>query len=567
MRVMTERARVLVLILIMTMGLLLVTGITISILYRAAFEEEKARLVETAQSQARLIEAVARYDLVHSRNVPGGSGAATLEQIVDAHSQYEGFGMTGEFTMAKREGGLIVFLLEHRHIRVGLPDPVPWDSARAEPMRRALSGQAGTVVGLDYRGATVLAAYEPVAVLDLGIVAKIDLEEVRAPFWRSGLLAIGFSLAVMLAGAVLLVRVSNPLITELQVRTRLLEETVTALGDSEERFRSTYELAGVGIAQLSLDGKLSSVNQRICEITGYSAEEIKGLSFQEITYPDDLDTDLEYARQLLAGEIDRYSMEKRYIRKDASVIWVNLTGSLVRDGDGNPQHFIAVVEDNTARKDAETALKRSLDEKEVLLREIHHRVKNNMQVISSLLSLQAASIDDARLHKLFRESQGRVRAMALIHEILYDSGDLSSIDVKQYVSRLAASLTRMFGADAGRIRVTVESEDATLGIDAMVPCGLAISELISNSLKYAFPDGREGEIALQVTSVPDGGIKLVVRDNGIGMPAELDIRATKTMGMGLVVSLVERQLRGQLDLDRSQGTCFTIVIPPEAAKA
>ena len=312
---------------------------------------------------------------------------------------------------------------------------------------------------------------------------------------------------------------------------------------------------------------MSSVNQRICEITGYSAEEIKGLSFQEITYPEDLDTDREYARQLLVGEIDRYSMEKRYIRKDASVIWVNLTGSLVRDGDGNPQHFIAVVEDITARRDAETALKRSLDEKEVLLREIHHRVKNNMQVISSLLSLQAANIEDASLRKLFMESQGRVRAMALIHEILYDSGDLSSIDVKKYVSRLVASLKRMFGTDAGRTRLTVESQDVTLGIDAMVACGLALSELITNSLKYAFPDGRDGEISIQMFSVPEGGIKLVVRDNGIGLPADLDIRATNTMGMGLVVSLIEKQLRGQLEIESCQGTCFTIVIPSEAANA
>jgi two-component sensor histidine kinase len=260
-------------------------------------------------------------------------------------------------------------------------------------------------------------------------------------------------------------------------------------------------------------------------------------------------------------------MEKRYIRKDAFVIWVNLTGSLVRDGDGNPLHFIAVVEDISARKDAEATVKRSLDEKEVLLREIHHRVKNNMQVISSLLSLQAANIDDERLHKMFMESQGRVRAMALIHEILYDSGDLSSIHVKNYVSRLATSLTRMFGMDAGRTRLTVESEDAILGIDAMVACGLALSELITNSLKYAFPDGRDGEISIQVFSVPEGGIKLVVRDNGIGLPADLDIHATKTMGMGLVVSLIEKQLRGQLEVESSQGTCFTIVIPSKVANA
>jgi two-component sensor histidine kinase len=260
-------------------------------------------------------------------------------------------------------------------------------------------------------------------------------------------------------------------------------------------------------------------------------------------------------------------MEKRYIHKDSSVIWVNLTVSLVPDELRGEEHFIAVVEDISARKTAEATVKKSLEEKEVLLREIHHRVKNNMQVISSLLSLQASNIEDERLHKLFQESQSRVRAMALIHEILYDSDDLSSIDLSTYVSRLAASMTRMYGADSSQVRLNVESDDITLRIDDMVPCGLAISELISNSLKYAFPDGREGEINIRVTSTPEGGVKLVVRDDGVGLPAELDIRTTGTMGMGLVVGLVEKQLGGRLELDRTHGTCFTITIPPKPATA
>jgi PAS domain S-box-containing protein len=561
MRAMTERARVIVLVLIMTIGLLLVTGITMGILYRAAFNEEKARLVVTAQGQARLIEAVARYDIVHSSGFPGGSGAATLEQIVDAHQEYQGFGETGEFTLARKEGDLIVFLLEHRHPHLQKPENVPFDSNLAEPMRRALSGQSGTVVGLDYRGETVLAAYEPVDVVDLGIVAKIDLEEVRRPFWKAGLLAVGCSLFVVLSGAALLVRVSNPLIVELEARSSKLEESVAALSVSEERFRKTFELAGAGIAQVALDGRFEDVNPRLCEITGYTPEEFKALAFQEISHPDDLDADLEYARQVLAGEIDRYTMDKRYFRKDTSVIWVNLTVSLVRDTDGNPRHFIAVVNDMTERKDAEAAVIRSLDEKEVLLREIHHRVKNNMQVISSLLSLQAAKIDDPLLSDLFQESKSRVRAMALIHEILYDSGDLSRIDVKSYVTRLSNSLTRMFGADGRKVRLTVESEEVTLGIDEMVPCGLALSELISNCLKYAFPDGRDGRIEVRATAAPEGGVRLMVSDDGVGMPEGLDIRNTNTMGMGLVVSLVEKQLRGRLELVSDQGTSFTMVIP------
>jgi PAS domain S-box-containing protein len=568
MRAMTERARVLVLVLIMTIALLLTTGITIWILYRTAFDEARGRLVETVGSQARLIESVARYNEYYEQRAGEESNEAELQELMDEHLRREGFGDTGEFTLARREGDSIVFLLESRRFERERPVSVPFSGSElAEPMRRALQGQSGTVVGLDYRGVMVLAAYEPIEMLGLGIVAKMDVAEVRGPFLRAGLLAIGISLLVLVGGGFLLVRVSNPLITDLRNRSRELEDSVAALSESEERFRTTFELAGVGIAQVSLDGRFTDVNQQFCSMTGYSAEEIKKLSFRDISHPEDQARDLEYGRQLLAGEIDRYSMDKRSIRKDSSEIWVNRTSSLVRDKANQPRHFIAVVEDISARKAAELAIKRSLEEKEVLLKEIHHRVKNNMQVISSLLSLQASNIDDVRLRKLFQESQSRVRAMALIHEILYDSSDLSSIDLRQYVSSLVASLTRMYGADTGRVHVTVESDDITLGIDAMVPCGLAINELISNSLKYAFPDERAGEIIVRLTLTPEGMVKLVVRDDGVGLPADLDIRTTKTMGMGLVVSLVEKQLRGLLDLDRSQGTCFTIVIPSTAASA
>ncbi len=566
MRAMTERTRVIVLILIMAMGLLLVTGITIRILYSAAFNEEKARLVETAQSQARLIEAVARYDAVHSIDHPGGSGAATLQQIVDAHLEYEGFGATGEFTLAKREGDFIVFVLRHRFEGVEHPRPVPFDSDLAEPMRRALSGQSGTVVGLDYRGELVLAAHEPVAELDLGIVAKIDLDEVLAPFWRAGLLAFGFSLLVVVGGAALLVRVSNPMIVQLEERSRHLEEVIKALEESEERYRETFELAAVGIAHVSLDGRFMWVNRQFGDIVGYTTEEMLKRTFQEITYPEDLEPDLENVGRLLAGEVDGYSMEKRYIRKDASVVWVNLTVSLARDESGNPRHFISVIEDTTRRKRAELAVKDSLREKEVLLREIHHRVKNNMQVISSLLNLQSRNIEDPQLRKMFQESQSRVRAMALIHEVLYGSDDLSRIDLEDYVSKLAKSLTRMYGADASRIRLEVAATGVTLGIDDTVPCGLVISELLSNSFKYAFPDGRPGEISIEAVATDDDRIVLTVRDDGVGIPDDVDIRHTESMGMGLVTGLVENQLGGQLELDRTDGTCFTIVFSRESAR-
>ena len=207
---MRERKRVYILILIMALSCLIAVGITITSLYQAAISEQRERLVETAQSQARLIEAVARFDEKYSKDYPEGPKAATLSQIIDAHEHYAGFGKTGEFTLSKKEGDNIIFLLSHRHFDLKRPRPIPFDSELAEPMRRALLGHSGTVVGLDYRGEVVMAAHEPVTELDLGIVAKIDISEIRAPFIKAGIIAGFFAVVVVVAGAILFVHISHP---------------------------------------------------------------------------------------------------------------------------------------------------------------------------------------------------------------------------------------------------------------------------------------------------------------------------------------------------------------------
>jgi signal transduction histidine kinase len=225
---MNEHKRIFALIAIMTGVSLVVGGITITLLYRAALDESREQLVETAQSQARLIEAVARFDRRRNEDYPEGWASATLSQITDAHQRYKGFGETGEFTLARRDGDDIVFLLSHRHADLESPKPVPFDSELAEPMRRALLGQSGTVIGLDYRGSIVVAAHEPVAELELGIVAKIDLAEVRAPFIKAGLFAAGSALFVILFGSALFIRISSPILRRLHA---LYEKSQQELAD------------------------------------------------------------------------------------------------------------------------------------------------------------------------------------------------------------------------------------------------------------------------------------------------------------------------------------------------
>jgi two-component sensor histidine kinase len=200
----------------------------------------------------------------------------------------------------------------------------------------------------------------------------------------------------------------------------------------------------------------------------------------------------------------------------------------------------------------------SLEEKNILLKEIHHRVKNNLQVISSLLNLQSAQIKDPVTVQLFRDSQNRVRSMALIHEKLYQSHDLARIDFKSYIESLSNYLVRSYATEARRVTFRLEIEQISLGIDQAVPCGLIINELVSNSLKYAFPDNQKGEVTIQFKIDERQQLQLTVGDNGIGFPESIDFQNTASLGLQLVNSLVN-QLEGSIELIRSSGTQFRIV--------
>lgn len=208
------------------------------------------------------------------------------------------------------------------------------------------------------------------------------------------------------------------------------------------------------------------------------------------------------------------------------------------------------------RKRAEQQIKASLKEKEVLLKEIHHRVKNNLQVISSLLNLQRGSIKDPQTLEIFQESQNRVESMALIHEQLYRSKDLSQIDFADYIRNLVANLFCSYEVRANAITLKINVDNVLLDINAAIPCGLIINELIANSLKYAFPVGKDGELWIQFSS-KDDKFTLIVADNGVGIPKDLDFQNTNSLGLQLVNALTE-QLEGNIKLDNSVGTKFII---------
>lgn len=223
-----------------------------------------------------------------------------------------------------------------------------------------------------------------------------------------------------------------------------------------------------------------------------------------------------------------------------------------------------VEERTTELADANRKLNTSLTEKQVMLKEIHHRVKNNLQVISSLLSLQSRYIKEEKAREMFSDSQNRIRSMALIHEHLYQSDNLSKIDFSSYITRLAKGLFQTYDCNPEIINFIVHVDNIDLGIDVAVPCGLIINELVSNALKYAFPPTLNKErfvLEVTLTVCDQETIQLMVKDNGIGFPEDIDFRKSDSLGLRMIVVLGESQLQGKISLDREDGTTFLIRFP------
>ncbi len=236
--------------------------------------------------------------------------------------------------------------------------------------------------------------------------------------------------------------------------------------------------------------------------------------------------------------------------------------SPVRDNKGNPIQVTLVVTDVTARKRAEEQVKSSLTEKEVLLQEIHHRVKNNMMVITSLLSLQSRKFMDGTHREMFNESINRIKAMSMIHEKLYKSEDLARVDFKNYISEMVKEMYHSYGVEANRVILETSIEEIKLGLDTAIPFGLIVNELVSNALKHAFPGDLKGTIKVSMRH-RNGSNELIVSDNGIGMPEKLDIDNIDSLGINLVKSLT-RQIKGEVDIIRNTGTEVKITFKERA---
>lgn len=233
----------------------------------------------------------------------------------------------------------------------------------------------------------------------------------------------------------------------------------------------------------------------------------------------------------------------------------------LRHPDGRVRQIIGTAQDITTMKRTQQQILTALKEKEALLKEVHHRVKNNLQIISSLLNLQAAQIKDVAILSIFTETKNRVRSMALLHEMLYRTENLARIDFPRYVDNLCAHLFRSYGVDVQRIGLQTAIASVTLDLDRAIPCGLIINELISNAVKYAFPEQRSGHVRVELQQLTTQRYQLQVCDNGIGLHPDLELAQTESLGLSLVYDLT-RQLNGEIHVDCTAGTTFTICFGP-----
>jgi PAS domain S-box-containing protein len=331
------------------------------------------------------------------------------------------------------------------------------------------------------------------------------------------------------------------------------------LRNSEERFRQLAENIQDSFWLISTQlTDILYLSPAYQQIWGRTREELyaNGCNWIEWVYPEDQPMLNAVIPRLLDGEST--NTEYRIVLPDGTIRWVCDRAFPIYDESGKIYRIAGICEDISDRKFSEARIKAALHEKELLLKEIHHRVKNNMQVISSLLQLQAQYIEDEPTLSLFEESQTRIHSMALIHEQLYQSQHLDRIDLPSYVETLIANLYQSFGCCDNSIKFKLNVEPIYLNIETAIPCGLIINELVSNSLKYAFPHSRIGEINIDFHEIDSQQFHLSITDNGVGFPANFDVENTETLGIRLVRMLIN-QLDGTLTIDSQCGTCYNLV--------
>ena len=345
------------------------------------------------------------------------------------------------------------------------------------------------------------------------------------------------------------------LISILLVERSVRRKTQIALRESEQKYRSIFENAVEGIFQTTPEGRFLSANPAHALLFGYDSprefmERITDIGRQHYVDPEDRRT----YKNTLQREGVINGFEVQLIKKDGNLIWASINARVVKDDKGDALYYEGTLEDVTARKQAEGSLKASLREKEVLLKEIQHRVKNNLLAITSILALQSERIKDNESKDAFITSMNRINAMTRIHTKLYQSENYSLVRFKGYMEELLGELSRSYGFP--HEYMVADIQDISIDVNTAIPVGLIVNELVSNAIKHAFPEGRKGQITITLFSEDSRSI-LTISDNGIGFSPHVDFRNMESIGFSLLAQLVE-QINGTVELLRDEGAQFII---------
>jgi PAS domain S-box-containing protein len=331
---------------------------------------------------------------------------------------------------------------------------------------------------------------------------------------------------------------------------------------SERKFAATLSSIGDAVIATDETGEVNFINDAACGLTGYNDNDVIGGNFDELfkIISEDDENPVENAVKKVINEGEKVGLTNHSILLDSrgGKIPVEESAAPIKDDNGKITGVVFVFHDVTEKRKSQKIILESLKEKEVLLKEVHHRVKNNLQIISSMLKLQSPFVKDKYDREIFKESQNRVTSLALVHPLLYKSSTLDKLDFKEYVTELVTNLRKSYSISSSRINCNVFSPEISLNIDTIIPCGLIINELVSNSVKYAFPAGETGMININMNE-NNGELLLTVEDNGIGLPDNFSMKSSCTLGMQLINALAE-QLDGTVEIEseRKKGTKVSV---------
>ncbi len=356
----------------------------------------------------------------------------------------------------------------------------------------------------------------------------------------------GISLFIFLSGILAVSLVIVGVYSLLPVY-KVFKESREELTLERNRARQYLDVAGVIIVVLNREGNITLINKRGCELLEYSEEELIGKNWFDFVLPSELVSAVrDIFNKVMQGELKNTEYyENEIITGSGERRFIAWHNSLLYDKDNRIFGTLSSGEDITARSRAEKLLLNALKERETLIKELYHRTKNNMQIISSMLNLQAGFYDDDRLKEAFEEAVDRIHSMAMVHEKLYSTNDLSRINLKDYIIDLLELLKNSYTMQEQDVVVKTDLEDLYVTVDKAIPLGLIINEIITNSYKYAFSSMKNGEISVSLTA-EDSTVRLSISDDGVGLPEDFIIEESKSFGMQTIIILGENQLGGKV---------------------